>query len=129
MASTPNPKPLSQLFSDGTLLGGDTLVAPINSTPSPTIPGGYDTPQVGDVLQLPRRDDASYKMAPPLCEVIRESLQRKQVSAENISFYLKKLKNLGRYDTSFRQLWAWCITQDKDPLSLDFRWMKLRDSL
>jgi hypothetical protein len=41
-------------------------------------------------------------------------LQRKQVSHENINFYLKKLKNLDRYGQAFKKLWIlWAESQPK----------------
>ena len=104
----------------GTLLGWDVLVAPVNTITSEELSRSFGSPTVGDVLQLPRRGDAPYEMAPSLRDVIREALQGKEVSPENISLYLSKLGNLQRYDTSFRQLWALCVSQGKDPRLMSF---------
>jgi hypothetical protein len=45
-------------------------------------------------------------VAPSLHFAIREALQRKEVPPENIDLYLKEAKNVQRYDSAFRKLWA-----------------------
>jgi hypothetical protein len=45
-------------------------------------------------------------LAPSLSDIIRQELQRREVSAENISSYLGRIKSLQRYDKAFRCLWA-----------------------
>jgi hypothetical protein len=58
------------------------------------------------------------QVGPPLCDVIREGLQRKQVPPENITVHLSGIKSLPRYNRAFQALWSFCITQGGDPLQL-----------
>ena len=99
-------------------MGWDTVVAPLNSASHQGDPHGFDRPPLGDVPKLPGRGDASYEMAPSLPAIIRQTLQGREVSPENIDLYLSKQKNLGRYDRAFRKLWAFCTMQGGDPTSM-----------
>jgi hypothetical protein len=57
-------------------------------------------------------------MAPTLRRVIREALERKEVSGQNITLYLKKLPNLDRYDRAFRSFWCFCTHRGKNPITM-----------
>ena len=111
-------QPAGGVFDGDSILGWDNLVAPVNSIASSGDPGHFDKPTVGAFPELPGPGHASYKMAPPLCQVVREALQRKQVSSENITLYLSKFKDFGRYDKAFRSLWAFCLEGGDDPNTL-----------
>jgi hypothetical protein len=82
------------------------MVAPTNQAAKQAMPSFGYSPQVGPFHQLPGREDATYKVAPPLSGFIRKMLQAKQVSAENITLYLTGIRSLDRYDKAFRTLWA-----------------------
>ena len=56
-------------------------------------------------------------MAPALRDVIREVLERKQISAQAISIYLKQCRSLPRYDSAFKVLWALCAKEKISPVS------------
>ena len=108
----------NSMFNSGSILGWDIMVAPINSPASQGVPSRADQSEMGDFPELPGAQHATYQMAPPLCSVIREALQRKEVSAENITSYLKNCSSLPRYDRAFRTLWAFCTLGGCDPLNM-----------
>jgi hypothetical protein len=102
----------SGMWDGSTQVGWDRVVAPLSSFAYEGDPGNRNLPQGGPIPELPGRSSPWYKMAPALPDIIRAMLQRKQVSPENINFYLTKLKNLQRYDQAFKKLWAlWAKNQ------------------
>ena len=118
MASTFGEQPPGDMSDRDSILGWDNLVAPCNSIASTGLPGGLDQSQVGSFPKLPGPGHATYEMAPSLSQIVREALQRKQVSPENITLYLSKIKDWKRYEKSFRKLWAFCLDGGGDPNNL-----------
>ena len=55
-------------------------------------------------------------MAPDLSDIIREGLQRKQVSPENIENNLRHIKSLPTYNRAFQALWHFCLNRGGGPL-------------
>jgi hypothetical protein len=55
-------------------------------------------------------------VGPPLRDVIREGLQRKQVSTQNIDIHLSQIKSLPRYDRAFQALWQFCTKGGRPPV-------------
>ena len=106
MATEAKGKPLLRVPSSSAPMGWMYMVAPTNQAAKQAMPSFGYSPQVGPFHQLPGREDATYKVAPPLSGFIRQMLQAKQVSAENITLYLTGIKSLDRYDEAFRTLWA-----------------------
>ena len=106
------------LSSNSSNVGWECLVAPVHQAPRPKIPCSADKTDSGDVLELPGRADAPPKVVPSLCSVIREGLQRKQISAENIENNLKQIKSLKTYDKAFQALWIFCQERGGDPLTM-----------
>ena len=100
-----------------TLLGWKCMVAPTNKTALE----GYTSPnsetKVGTFSRLPGPKDAPYQRAPPLPDIIRQSMERKQVSSENIRIHLTRIKSLQRYDQAFRKLWAFMVENGTSPLN------------
>ena len=109
VASETSKEPPFDLFDGVAPLGWDFMVAPVSETAHPGDTSDFSAPEVGTFPKLRGGDDAPYQMAPSLSSVIGEALQGKQVSVENIQLYLKKQKNLSRYDRAFRRLWAFCV--------------------
>ena len=101
-----------------TLLGWQCMVAPTSQALRQTESSPASPPSSGLVHQLPGPRDASYQMAPDLCSIIRETLQGKQVSPENIQNYINTLKNLDRYGVAFTKLWAFTVKEGKDPKNM-----------
>ena len=97
------------------------MVAPTIQAVKQAKPNFGNSPQVGPIHQLPGREDATYKVAPPLSGFIRKMLQAKQVSAENITLYLTGIKSLDRYDKAFRTLWASIVARGGDPATLSLQ--------
>jgi hypothetical protein len=56
-----------------------------------------------------------HQVAPSLCAVIREGLQRKEVSPENITLYLTNFQDLSitRYEKGLHALWNLCMETAK----------------
>ena len=110
-------KPTPKMSHGHTLLGWKCMVAPTNKTALE----GYTSPnsetKVGTFSRLPGPKDASYQMAPPLPDIIRQSMERKQVSSENIRIHLTRIKSLQRYDQAFRKLWAFMVENGTSPLN------------
>ena len=108
----------SSMWHGGPQMGWDCVVAPLSSLAYEGDPNHRNMPQGGAVPQLSGRSSPFYQMAPTLSDIIRTMLQRKQVSHENINFYLKKLKNLDRYGQAFKKLWIlWAESQPKNFLA------------
>ena len=72
---------------------------------------------MGPVSELSGGGHAPHQMAPTLSDVIREGLQRKQVSSENIALYLNQIKYLDRYNKGFQALWYFTVQRGGTPLS------------
>ena len=106
MATQTKAKPQLRVPSTSAPMGWMYMVAPTNQAAKQAMPSFGYSPQVGPFHQLPGREDATYKVAPPLSGFIRKMLQAKQVSAENITLYLTGIKSLDRYDKAFRTLCA-----------------------
>ena len=64
MAAQTFGKSRDNVLNNSSLLGWNLVVAPINTITSEEISSNFGGPQVGNVLQLPGRGDASYEMAP-----------------------------------------------------------------
>jgi hypothetical protein len=92
----------------GSLLGFSHLVAPNSKTARDAKPLHHRPPVSGDVSQLLGGSHATPKVAPPLHLVIRECLQRRQVSPQGIDAYLSKYKSFSRYDNAFNAFWYHC---------------------
>ena len=99
---------LGEMRHGSPLVGWKLMVAPTSQTARQGSPSNFSSAKVGFVQQLPGRTDASYKMAPSLCSVVRLLLERKQVPDQGISLYLKPTSTLERYDGAFRTFWAFC---------------------
>ncbi len=89
-------------------VGWDTLVAPVNSLAQQKIPCSQNKSNLGNVLQLPGGANACPQVAPDLSGVIREALQRKQVSDQNIEVHLRQIRSLPTYNRAFQSLWSVC---------------------
>ena len=106
----------SDILSDGgSSLGWECMVAPIHKTHRQKLPSNKNSSGLGNVFQLPGGTHAPSKVAPSLCSAIREGLQRKQVSPENIENNLKQIKSLSTYE---KALWHFCVDRGGDPLSM-----------
>jgi hypothetical protein len=81
------------------------MVAPVSKTAHEKFPSNSSATPVGPVSELSGGRNAPHQMAPDLSHVIREGLQRKQVSLENIALYLNQIKCLDRYNKGFQALW------------------------
>ena len=111
-------EPPPEMFDDCSTLGWDVLVAPVSKTAHEKFSGGAGETAVGPVSELSGGGNAPHPLAPSLSDVIREGLQRKQVSAENISLYLSKISCLDRYNKGFQALWNFVMERGGDPLSM-----------
>ena len=101
-----------------TLLGWKLMVAPTSQAAREGDPGFSNQTSLGAFHKLPRRGDASYKVAPSLLDVIRKTLEDKQVQATYITSYLNDTKSLERYNHAFKVLWSWALREGLDPSSL-----------
>jgi hypothetical protein len=99
-------KPTGKMPGSSFLLGWHILVAPTSQNARNAIPSHIDTSKTGSLHKLPGPEDASYKLAPSLSDIIRQELQRREFSTQNITSYLGRIKPLQRYDKAFRCLWA-----------------------
>ena len=115
MAGEASSESSSQMFNHSSLLGWNCLVAPVNSLARQKISSAENQPSLGDVLQLPGGGDAPTQVAPDLSGIIREGLQRKQVSPENIEHYLKNIKSFSTYNRAFQALWRFCVSRGGTP--------------
>ena len=93
--------PSPEVPDGSSLLGWQCMVAPLNQTPRQKISSGAHQTQGGLVHQLSSSTNARPKVGPPLCDVIRQSLQRKEVPVANINFHLSQIKSLPRYNRAF----------------------------
>ena len=91
----------------GSLLGFQCLVAPTCEAARATQPSVRDTAILGDVQELLGRIHATAQVAPTLCATVRQGLQRKQVTPEAATAFLKSKKCLPRYDKAFKLFWAY----------------------
>ena len=105
-------KPTHKVYDDNTLLGWSTMVAPTSKIAVPPHTSIFNSPLLGNVQKLPGGINATAKVAPSLCSVIRKTLEGKQIKTEDIDTYLKQNKSLGRYDSAFRTLWAICVERN-----------------
>ena len=108
MAAQIKGKQGANLHDDNTLLGFSLMVAPTSKTASQGGPSLSNPPISGDVQKLLGRIYATSQVAPDLCNLIRKSLQAKQVSSEAADTYVKSLKSLPRYGRAFKLFWAFC---------------------
>ena len=92
------------------------MVAPTNKTSLQATSCSVDTTTVGFISRLPGVQDASYKMAPSLSDCVRQSMERKQISVENLSLHLKKVQGSERYNRAFKILWAFMQENKVHPL-------------
>ena len=118
LASKAKTKSTPQVSLGSTTLGWECVVAPLNSLAQPESSSSSSSPTMGSVPELPRGIDAPSPVAPNLCDVVREALQRKQVPSENISFYLSEVKNCARYNRAFQKLWQFCSSRGADPSTM-----------
>jgi hypothetical protein len=58
------------------------------------------------------------EVAPSLSSTIREGLQGKRVSPENVELHLKQIRSLSTYEKAFQQLWLFCVEKGGDPLHM-----------
>ena len=107
VATQATPKQTSKLPNGGPLLGFQCLVAPTCEAARTTQPSVRDTSLLGDVQELLGRIHATAQVAPDLCAIIRQSLQRKQVSSEATTAFLKSKTCLPRYARAFKLFWAY----------------------
>ena len=117
MAGKAQEKQTHKMPHHSTLLGWSCMVAPTSQTLGTSHPHHSGPTPLGIIHQLPGPEDASYKVAPSLCDALRFLLERKQVSPENIQLHLNKMKKLTSYDTGFKTFWAFCTNQDIDPFT------------
>ena len=96
---------------DSTNVGWCSVVAPTSETLRTTDAQDFNTTPLGIIPKLPGRGHASYEVAPTLCNIIRQILEGKQISPENISLYLAKVKKHHSYDKAFRTFWAFSKDQ------------------
>jgi hypothetical protein len=108
-------KPKGKMPHNSTLLGWKCMVAPTHKTAVQAGPSGVGQSKVGAVFGLPGPEDATYKVAPSLCDVVRECMERKQIQPEGISLHLKKVGALG-YDKAFKTLWAFMKNKNLNPV-------------
>ena len=71
---------LGSMSNGSALLGWKFMVAPTSQTAREGNPSNFNSTQVGSFHKLPGREDATYKVAPSLCDVIRGLMERKQMS-------------------------------------------------
>ena len=109
-------KTSSELSHSGPLLGFSHLVAPFSQTARSKLPSHSGTPPGRSFSGLLGGALATPKVAPPLHCIIRGVLQRRKVSAEAITTYLKQHKNLAGYDSAINKFWHHCSLQGYDPL-------------
>ena len=100
---------LGSMSNGSALLGWKFMVASTSQTASEGNPSNFNSTQVGSFHKLPGREDATYKVAPSLCDVIRGLMERKQMSPESVKEYLSQLPSLQRYGNAFRCLWAFAV--------------------
>ena len=94
MAGKTQEAPPYKMFNSRSLLGWSCMVAPTSQTLGTQNPSDFDQSQVGIIHKLPGEKYATYQMAPTLCAALRFLLERRQVSPQNISLYLKKMEKL-----------------------------------
>ena len=87
-------EPPPAMFDGGSTLGWDVMVAPVSKTAHEKLSSCASAAPMGPVSELSGGGNAPHPLAPPFSDVIREGLQRKQVSPENISLYLSKISVL-----------------------------------
>ena len=74
-------------MSDGrALLGWHVLVAPTSKTALSAHAHFTGTPQGGAIHKLPGRGDATYEMAPTLCDAVRCLVETKQIRLPRATF-------------------------------------------
>jgi hypothetical protein len=108
MAQPVEGTPSSHLHGSRPLLGFCNLVAPTSETARASESVSGHSTFSRDVSKLLGATHATPKVAPPLHNIIRSLLQRRQVSDEGIQAYLSKCKALPRYDNAFNALWHRC---------------------
>jgi hypothetical protein len=54
-------------------------------------------------------------LAPSLFDVVRTVLERKQISPEGVTLYLRKISHLKQYDKAFKKLWTMLFHKGLDP--------------
>jgi hypothetical protein len=87
------------------------MVAPINQNVKARDKDVNHPPQGGDVQELLGRINASTTLAPGLHHCFRFLLEQQQIGDQEISFALKNLGNVSRYDRAFKKLYV--ILQEK----------------
>jgi hypothetical protein len=132
LVESPSGQPSGGLLAGGPTLGFSTVVAPVSSTASAqhSGPGGGALP--GHVRRLHGGAHASSSVAPPLSDVIREALERRQISPEGINSYLQQLGALKRYQSAFQKLWEHCGLKNlsaKNFLDLNFSLDQVAENL
>ena len=118
MAPSSLGEPTFGLHDHGSLMGFRCMVAPTSQTASTKVQGLDSSPLSRHVPQLLGRTFATPKVASPLRSVIREVLQRREISSEDIEAYLNQQGSLDRHQSTFKLLWFQCEFQGLVPLSL-----------
>ena len=106
------PKQPPAVHVGGPLLGFKCMVAPTSQTACQGDPKFSHSPISRDVQELLGRVHATSKVAPSLSNCVRKGLQAKQVSFEAQETYLKGLKSLTRYESSFKLFYGFCICKN-----------------
>ena len=112
MAAQIKGKQTHQMHANSPILGFKCMVARNSENARQGDPKFCNTPLSWGVQKLLGRTHALSTLAPSLSNCIRKGLQAKQVSLEAQDTYLKGLKSLQRYDSSFKLFYVFCICKN-----------------
>jgi hypothetical protein len=115
LAAETSTKSPPQMFNGGALLGWQCMVAPTSKAALQVDPDNKNSPPVGTISELPRGGHAPHPLAPSLFDVVRTVLERKQISPEGVTLYLRKISHLKQYDKAFKKLWTMLFHKGLDP--------------
>ena len=109
------------MSNDSAPLGWCQLVAPTSQALSTQETDNSSATQNRIIYQLPGPKNATYQMAPHYLDCVRYVLRRKQVSPEDITLHLKKIRKVPVYGRAFITLCAFVKErgQDLPTISLD----------
>ena len=111
MATQIKGKQAHQVHVNSPILGFKCMVAPNSENARKGDPKFSNIPFSRDVQKLLGRVHALSTLAPSLSNCIRKCLQTKQVSPEAQDYYLNGVKNLQRYDASFKLFMAFAFAK------------------
>ena len=118
MAAEIKGQPPGRVPHGGTQMGWCELVAPTSTALRQESAHRASKTSLGSVQKLPGSNDAAYQMAPSLSEVLRASLEAKQMESETITCHLNSIRDLKRYDGAFRCFYAFCVQKGLSPVDM-----------